>query len=768
MKIHNFSHPSERRAAPLTLLKGCRDSKPQLSYGTLGEVLAAIPDPKNKALIDFTNALQTARNQSDNLAAYKELKETQSPAFILGKYQGTKDADCLEYLPCLAFDVDGCELQAVALQIIRDLSALPYIYAAFLSPSGRGVRFLVWANSTIQTHKDQYLSILGSVSAAIDLPSAGQLRRKHKGIGAKELAALLRKTPHLDVSTNNPARLWFYASTAHTSDGFYLNEASQVYYIKDQSKDHTPPALAAVATVPDLDKIKVVRDKVARQNIAPGRNNYVFALACECARHGVPLGLALAECQQYEETGFSFDEIKKSVESAYRSKTVEFTDEQIKKYIGMTNGNGKPATEPKPKKAQAAAAPNKAETLEPGKPNEQPESGQDYEERPKFIKIRELLGRRYNFRMNIISNEIEVNPKGSNEWQELNENNLICEVLEAGFNGVEAPLMALLRSDFVPKHDPFQAYFENLPEWREGVDPDYIEQLANFVLAKDQFWFNTQFKKMLVRVVACALGHIPFNKHCLVLKSEQNDGKSSFLRFLCPPALQNYMTDHIDIDNKDGRIALCQNLFINLDELSQFSKADVKRTKALFTIDKVKERLPYDRKPSNHRRRASFLASTNEDEFLVDETGNVRWLVFEIEGIRHDNGGAKGYNAQVNIDLVYAQAFALLKGGFPVHLSREEIDKSELNNRRFQVANTEQELIEECFAPAQPGDDGAEFLTATDIMLALTKAYPELRIYDNRIGRALKFLGFERQQRFFKDTGFQKKGYWLKRLQKAG
>lgn len=765
VKIYNFSHPSERRAAPLTLLKGCRDSKPQLTYGTLGEVLAAIPDSENKALIEFTNALQTARDQSDNPGAYKELKETQSPAFILGKYQGTKDADCLEYLPCLAFDVDGCELPAVALQIIRELSALPYVYAAFLSPSGRGVRFLVWANSTLQTHKDYYFAILGAVSASIGLPGATMVRHKHKGISAKDLAALLRKTPHLDSSTNNPARLWFYASTAHTSDGFYLNESSQVYYMKDQSKDHTAPALAAVATVPDLDKIKVVREKVARQNIAPGRNNYVFALACECARHGVPLGVALSECQQYEDADFAFEEIKKAVQSAYNSKTVEFTDEQIKKYISMTNGNGKPAKEPKPQKAQAA--PGKAEHLEPGQTDEQASTAKDYEERPKFIKIREMLGKRYDFRMNIISNEIEVRTKGGNEWQELNENNLICEILEAGFNGVEAPLMALLRSDFVPKHDPFQAYFEGLPAWREGVDPDYIEQLANFVLAKDQFWFNTQFKKMLVRVVACALGEIPFNKHCFVFKSEQNDGKSSFLRFLCPPALQNYMTDHIDIDNKDGRIALCQNLFINLDELSQFSKADVKRTKALFTIDKVKERLPYDRKPSNHRRRASFLASTNEDEFLVDETGNVRWLVFEIDGIRHDNGGAKGYNAQVNIDLVYAQAFALLKGGFPVHLSREEIDKSEMNNRRFQVANTEQELIEECFAPAKPGDEGAEFLTATDIMLALTKAYPEIRIYDNRIGRALKFLGFERQQRFFKDTGFQKKGYWLKRLQKV-
>jgi hypothetical protein len=722
----------------------------------LGEVLAVINDPANNDLVEFTQELQAAYGQTwitENPLFYKEIKETRSPAFILGKYKGTKDADCLEYVPCLGFDIDGCHLQALALHIIKELSRLPYIYAAFLSPSGRGVRFLVWADCTPETHKAYYLGILQKVGEALNLPSGAQLRKQNKELEPRELADLLRKTPHLDTATSNPARLWFYASTSQVSDGFYLNENSQVFYMKDQIKDHTPPAHTPPVTVSDLDKVKVVREKVARQNIAPGRNNYVFALACELARHGVPQGVALQECREYEEPGFDIEEISKTISSAYRSKKVEFTDEQIAKYMAMTNGTGTPPTSTK---AVKPASPQPAQDKEPT------ETGHDYEERPKFIKIRDLLAKRYNFRMNTISNEIEVSAKTSTEWQPLNENNLICEVLEAGFNGVEAPLMALLRSDFVPKNDPFQDYFESLPAWKDG-DPDHIEALANFVMAKDQFWFNTQFKKMLVRVVACALGSIPFNKHCLVLKSEQNDGKSSFLRFLCPPALQNYMTDHIDIDNKDGRIALCQNLFINLDELSQFSKADVKKTKALFTIDKVKERLPYDRKPSNHRRRASFLASTNEDEFLVDETGNVRWLVFEIDGIQHDNGGPKGYNSKVDIEQVYAQAYALLKSGFPVHLSREEIDKSEINNRRFQVANTEQELIEEIFEPASPGDDGADFLTATDVVLSLTKAYPEIKIIDHRVGKALRFLGFQRTQRFFKENGFQKKGYWLKK-----
>lgn len=405
---------------------------------------------------------------------------------------------------------------------------------------------------------------------------------------------------------------------------------------------------------------------------------------------------------------------------------------------------------PSPKKADQTTSSSPGKTHKP-----------TIRAKPKITQIREYLSAKYNFRLNEVSNEIEIGFKGEPKYEPLNENDLICELLEGGLVGVEKPLLALLASKFVPRCNPFQEYFENLPEW-EKSQPDYIAQLAAFVRAKDTEWFIPQFRKMLVRSVACALGYIPFNKHCFTLVGKQNDGKTRFLRFLCPPPLSNYFKENLDIHNKDGRFALCQNLFINLDELATLSKHDINQTKAFFTIDKVKDRLPYDRRPTMFPRRASFLASTNKDEFLTDETGNVRWLVFEIDGVNHDNGGPKGYNANVNMDLVYSQVYYLLKSGFKFELTPEELVKSENNNQNFQVNTAEMDLIQQYY---QIGSEADEFLTATNIeeqLSSLTNG--RVRINRHNIGRALKLLGFEQKQKHIKEFNQQRKGYYVKRL----
>jgi predicted P-loop ATPase len=73
----------------------------------------------------------------------------------------------------------------------------------------------------------------------------------------------------------------------------------------------------------------------------------------------------------------------------------------------------------------------------------------------------------------------------------------------------------------------------------------------------------------------------------------------------------------------------------------------------LFSRDFINERLPYDRRTSILERRASFIGSTNNIQFLSDDTGSVRWLCFEIESINWK------YNDEIDIDLVYAQAYHL-------------------------------------------------------------------------------------------------------------
>ncbi|HRK81756.1 MAG TPA: VapE family protein [Saprospiraceae bacterium] len=383
---------------------------------------------------------------------------------------------------------------------------------------------------------------------------------------------------------------------------------------------------------------------------------------------------------------------------------------------------------------------------------------------PKILLIKRFLSKRYAFRYDEVGNEVFYRAKWEREWRELNSDNLLIELYEVGFNGIEKMLSALLRSDFVEKFNPFKAFFESLPEWKPG-DPDYIEKMAGFVRAKDQDWFNLMYKKHLVRAVALALGQLKFNKHCFTIKGAQNGGKTSWVRFHMPEVLANYFTEHIDVNDKDGLFCLAENLIINLDELAQLSKFEINKIKAILTRHVVKERPPYGTKKIPFPRRATFFASTNDDEFLTDTTGNVRWLVFEVDEILHDNGGPNGYSQQVDINLVWAQALALLRSGYNYILSPDEIAKSERNNRTHQLLSIEAALIQECLAPANKSDASAQFMTAAQILTYLeNETNTKQKLFHNNIGKAMSFLGFTKDQGYIREKGFQVKGYYVQKI----
>ena len=206
-------------------------------------------------------------------------------------------------------------------------------------------------------------------------------------------------------------------------------------------------------------------------------------------------------------------------------------------------------------------------------------------------------------------------------------------------------------------------YFKRLPKW-DYSKPDYITELANYVEAADQEAFNVGFKKMLVRTVSCAIGKIPFNKYCFVLNSNQGIGKTGFLKFLCPPLLKAQFATSAKIEGNGKFLAICENLFINLDELTCYSKYELKKIRVLFEIDKINHRKPYAQFPETFRRTASFIACTNYPDKRAYFVNSDNFLSFDIKRINHDKGGVNGYNQNIDIDLVYSQAYALANGGF--------------------------------------------------------------------------------------------------------
>jgi hypothetical protein len=726
---------------------------------------------------------------------------------VFGDYSTRKDNDCISYIGLIGIDIDGYE---DALQMSFDLATLKtndFVFAAFPSPSGHGLRVLVFTDSTFDTHKATYKAVLQYLGDFLNLTTDKD------------------KTPHLDAATSNPSRVWFFTATTDV----YTNLESQVFTpsviaaietatpaatnlnapiettaTETATETATPAAtnpnapIEATATetatpsktfkkphthdgaLTDAEKITACTEMSKRRNNSDGsdgRNNFVFSTACLCVEYGVSTDAILSHfTATYGAEDFTDAEIQKTVNSAVkRAQFGKFTDAQLKAYLHKVNGSQDLTAPVKTSypdlvttvkgdpSVSKAKTPKKAVETTDTAPDADDSDEYDYDfsegETPKIELIEDYLTRRYDLRYNIVSNDVEISKRGKNDFETVNEDELICELLRTGLKGVDKPLLSLLKSKYPKQYNPLKAYFEDVHakyQWKNG-DFDHIAQLASHVKATDQYFFNTQFKKMLVRVVACAVGHIPFNKQCLTFVGKQNDGKTSFVRFLMPKFLKDYIKENLDFD-KDGRLALCQNLIINLDELASLSRNDINQVKTYFTVETVKDRPPYGRKPVPFKRTASFFASTNNNEFLTDETGNVRWLVFDIDGFNFS------YRQSVKIDAVWSQAYSLLQSGFESEMTGEEITHSEMNNQRFKRSYTELELLQRMYTPSKKGEPNAIFMQANEIKESLEIGHTTRKLNHITMAKALRDLNFDRVREYNPIAKYNIYGFFVAKI----
>ncbi len=208
--------------------------------------------------------------------------------------------------------------------------------------------------------------------------------------------------------------------------------------------------------------------------------------------------------------------------------------------------------------------------------------------------------------------------------------------------------------------------------------------------------------------------------------------------------------------DKDSLIALTTNFIINLDELATLGKAEINMLKSFFSLDRIKVRLPFDRRATSRPRCASFVGSTNQDEFLTDETGSVRWLCFKVLEIDFR------YKQEINIDQIWKQAFHLYQSGFAYQLTPAEIKENEIANRDFQRISAEREFIQQHFTPGTR-DEHDMFVQASTIQQFAAER--NIKLNPVLIGRAFKLLDFVRDSKF---NGFYPvKGYYIK-LNKPG
>ena len=382
----------------------------------------------------------------------------------------------------------------------------------------------------------------------------------------------------------------------------------------------------------------------------------------------------------------------------------------------------------------------------------------DKDSRPRkstIMEVEAFLTARYHFRRNILSLQVEyckieilkngkieklaaqqfnLQSSAFNILTDAAENTLWIDMQRAGLNTDMQTLHAYLTSNYVKEFHPVKHYLESLPEW-DGHD--HIADLLRMVHCRDcsPEDFDFYVRRWLVAMVAATLDDNVVNHQIFVLLGPQGTYKTSFMNNLLPPELRQYfcMKTNSQRMTKDDAFALAENVLIDMEEIDSMGRQEVNQLKAMASQPFVKDRPAYGRSKVRLPHMASFCATGNNMQFLTDETGNRRWLVFEVDYI--DNP----WTTAINYPGVYSQIRHLLDTGFRYWFETDEIARLNTRNRTYETPNLARELISTRYR--KPGENEKPvYLTASDIV---ARFGGQVRLSAVQVGKALQDMDIE-------------------------
>ena len=369
-------------------------------------------------------------------------------------------------------------------------------------------------------------------------------------------------------------------------------------------------------------------------------------------------------------------------------------------------------------------------------------------------KVLKRLSKKYVFKYNLVTSKIYYKKKKSNKYIEINDfilNSLFVENKKEikGLSLVD--FTTALKSDLCTPYNPFEEYFNNLPQWDGNTD--YIKQLSDTVTIDRKRHWEKFFKKWIVSVVACVLSEDKVNHQTLIFVGKQGVGKTTWLNKLLPKELKQYIYMGVINNSKDAQIHLSECMFINIDEFETIGKKGLNQLKSIITQNHIRIRRPYGRISESLMRRASFMASVNDSAFLTDTTGNRRFLVFETEHIN--------YTHNIDLKKVYSQCLHLIKQGFEHNINGKEILKISKINERYRLRTFEEELLLQNFKVSHKAK--GEILTTTQILQRINENSKTYMGNSSLItlGKALS------KHKFLKGRTKKKQhGWWVKQISK--
>ena len=307
--------------------------------------------------------------------------------------------------------------------------------------------------------------------------------------------------------------------------------------------------------------------------------------------------------------------------------------------------------------------------------------------------VRHLL-RSYGItvRYNVITKKLLISVPGSRGASDNFDNSAMTQLISlAALNSVSntqlPSFVAVIgdRNQFNPVAD-----WINSKPW-DGVDRlDFICDTLTHREGFPDVLKQQLIHRWLISAVAAALMPSGFrSRGVLTLQGPQSSGKTTWISSLVPDQILREsvvkLDHHLDASNKDSIIAAVSHWIVEIGELDSSFKKDIARLKGFLTGGSDKVRLPYARSASEYPRRTVFTATVNENEFLVDPTGNTRWWTIPVTHVNFNHG--------IDMQQVFAQMAVDFHKGEPWWLTQAEEECLEKMNKEHRSVSVIRERV---------------------------------------------------------------------------
>lgn len=272
---------------------------------------------------------------------------------------------------------------------------------------------------------------------------------------------------------------------------------------------------------------------------------------------------------------------------------------------------------------------------------------------------------------------------------------------------------------------------------REWDGQDRLPDLCNTLKVKEGFtpWFkDILITRWLLSAVAAVFINGFKTRGVLTLQGPQGIGKTSWIQSLVDdPVLKTELVkiDHLlDVTSKDSVLGGNRFWITEIGELDASFRRDAAKLKGFITSDRDVVRVPYGRVEVSFPRRTVFAATVNEENFLIDKTGNNRFWTLPVVAIDFKHG--------IDMQQIFAQLKVKLDAGEQWWLTPEEEDLLDSYNESFKAVDLVEEMILAWLGPKLESRSDA-FMSAADV-LAFVK-YPNINSSTSRdAGRVLRKL----------------------------